>query len=100
MYLYLNEEVTGSCGDWLYDKYHLINLGSIPEADPDREKARHQLQDIAEFWRFGGFLEERELEDQTTPDSRWEYNTVTSDWEETVITTHEQRMEQWWGKWR
>jgi hypothetical protein len=92
MYLYLNEEITHCGGEHLYDKYHLINLGSLPKKDPARKKARKSLDALAEFWRYSCLLEESEISDWD-PDSRWDYE--EGQWVETIIVTEEERREQW-----
>jgi hypothetical protein len=97
MYLYLQEEVTGRCGDFIESVGHLINLDSIPPEGEDRQVAQKELYDVAYGWMFDELVDDPS---GSSPDSTWEYNQKTKKWVETQITTSEQRQEERNKMWR
>jgi hypothetical protein len=97
MYLYLQEEVTGHCGDYIESVGHLINLDSLPVEGEDRQVAQKELYEVAYGWIFDKLVDDPS---GCSPDSTWEYNQETKKWVETQLTTSEQRQEERNKMWR
>jgi hypothetical protein len=99
MYLYIEEEVTGKCGDVLYNKYHAVNLDNLPTDAEERLTAYKDLGNKLSGYgyQFSGLMDDVEGMDL---DSTWNYDPETHTWIEKVLVTIEARREQWNKMWR